>query len=63
MASNKKHSANENRKFTLTIRQTEIPALLDGWITTHLLSKCCVHDSQYFQGIPRKDGARSALNQ
>jgi hypothetical protein len=27
----------------LTIRQTEIPALLDVWVKTHRLSEYCVH--------------------
>ena len=29
-----------------TVRQIEIPALLDSWLQTHLLPKCCVHKKE-----------------
>ena len=37
-----------------TIRQTEIPALPDSWLQTHLLSKCCVHKELLLFILPWK---------
>jgi hypothetical protein len=36
---------------THTIRQTEILALLDSWIKTHILSKCFIHKKMHFPYI------------